>query len=77
MQLGPFQLSPAAFALDRQEQMQLQVVFEPERVGEQSEVFTLKCDNGTQMEYRLSGKGQSAGMILQSFISLFRFKIEP
>lgn len=59
MQLGPFQLRPAAFALEKQEQMQLQIVFEPDHIGEHSEVFTLKCNNGTQTAYHLSGTGQT------------------
>ena len=59
VQLGPFQLCPATFALDRQEQMQLQIVFEPKDIGEHTQVFTLKCNNGTQMSYHLSGKGQA------------------
>ena len=59
VQLGPFQLRPAAFALDRHEQMQLQIVFEPKDVKEHTQAFTLKCNNGTQTTHYLSGTGQT------------------
>lgn len=59
VQLGPFRLCPAAFALDRQEQMQLQIIFEPNDVKEHTQMFTLKCNNGTQTTHHLFGTGQS------------------
>ena len=59
VQLGPFWLCPAAFALDRQEQMQLQIIFEPNDVKEHTQMFTLKCNNGTQTTHHLFGTGQT------------------
>ena len=58
MQLGPFQISPAAFALDRQEQIELKFAFQPDQVGPQTESFLVKCSNGTQTAYQISSKGQ-------------------
>lgn len=63
--LGPFQISPAAFALGRQEQLQLQLLFSPDHTGEHTEKFVMKCNNGTQMAYQIFGTGQIIQLLLR------------
>ena len=50
-------MSPADFALDRGEAVQLSIAFSPAVAGDHSESFVVLCDNGTSTAHQLSGQG--------------------
>lgn len=52
-------MSPADFALDRGEAVQLSIAFSPAVAGDHSESFVVLCDNGTSTAHQLSGKGMT------------------
>lgn len=55
--LGSFQITPASFALEPGERMQLQVAFAPTTAGVQSHTVWLTCDNGSTATYQLVATG--------------------
>ncbi len=61
-------MSPADFALDRGEAVQLSIAFSPAVAGDHSESFVVLCDNGASIAHQLSGKGKtlSASELQQS-----------
>lgn len=70
IRLGPFEVAPADFALDRGEVVQLSIAFSPVLAGEHSESFVVLCDNGTSTAHQLSGQGKtfSAAQLQQSLL---------
>ena len=70
IRLGPFEVSPADFALDRGEAVQLSIAFSPAVAGGHSESFVVLCDNGTSTAHQLSGKGMtlSAAQLQKSLL---------
>ncbi|KAL0048861.1 hypothetical protein WJX82_001204 [Trebouxia sp. C0006] len=66
IRLGPFEVSPADFALDRGEAVQLSIAFSPAVAGGHSESFVVLCDNGTSTAHQLSGKGSEVCVQLHS-----------
>lgn len=59
IRLGPFEVIPADFALERGEMVQLSIAFTPAAVGQCAESFALLCDNSTSTAYQLSGTGET------------------
>ena len=63
-------MSPADFALDRGEAVQLSIAFSPAVAGDHSESFVVLCDNGVSTAHQLSGQGKtlSAAQLQKSLL---------
>ena len=57
LQVGSFSISPAAFALEAGEELQLHVTFAPSAATSQMHNLWLTSDNGTTETYQLTGTG--------------------
>ena len=64
IRLGPFEVTPADFALDRGDTVQLSIAFTPAAVGQCTGSFALLCDNSTSTAHQLSGTGETLSAIL-------------
>ena len=59
LKLGCFSMTPISFALQSAEALHLHVEFTPPETGEHTVDFTMLCDNGTAMNFLLTGRGAS------------------
>ena len=57
LQVGSFAISPATFALEAGEELQMHVTFAPSTATSQMHSLWLTCDNGTTETYQLTGTG--------------------
>ena len=57
LKLDCFGISPISFALQSAEGLHLHVEFTPPESGEHTAEFTMLCDNGTAMNFLLTGRG--------------------
>ena len=57
LKLDCFSVSPISFALQPAEALHLHVEFTPPQSGEHTVEFIMLCDNGTAMNFLLTGRG--------------------